>query len=92
VMYDFLIMDRPLIINKTLSKDIYQPEKRFDIKRCGLEFDIEKDDILDIIERSLTTDEFKSAIADVRQNCFYHLDGKATERTVNFIQNILNRE
>jgi len=91
VMYDFLIMDRPLIINKTSSKDVYQPEKRFDIRRCGLEFDIEKDNILDTIECSFTTDEFRSAITEVRHNCFYHLDGKATERTVRFIKDILNR-
>jgi len=88
VMYDFLIMDRPLIINKTLSKDVFLPEDRFNIKRCGFEFNIEKDDILDTIEHSFTTDQFKSHIAEVRQNCFYHLDGRATERAANFILNV----
>jgi hypothetical protein len=88
VMYDFLILDRPLIINKTSSKDVFEPEDRFNIKRCGFEFDLEKDNILDTIERSLITDQFKLAIADVRQSCFYHLDGKATERAADFILNV----
>lgn len=92
VMYDYLIMDRPFIFNKIACKDVFQPSERFNVKRCGLEFDIEKDNILDIIERSFTTDQFKSHIAEVRQNCFYHLDGKATERTVRFIQDIRNRQ
>lgn len=91
VTYDYLIMDRPLIFNKTVSKDVFQPEERFNIKRCGLEFDIAKDNILDIIDRSFTTDEYKSAIAEVRQNCFYHLDGRATERTVRFIREVQSR-
>jgi len=88
VMYDYLIMNRPLIFNKTISRDVFQPEEQFNVKRCGLEFDIEKDNIMEIIDRSFTTDEFKSVIAEVRQNCFYHLDGKATERTVRFIREI----
>jgi hypothetical protein len=37
-------------------------EKRFDIKRCGVEFDIEKDNILAVLEHSFITDEYKAAI------------------------------
>jgi hypothetical protein len=53
-----------------------------------VEFDIEKDDILKVLEHSFMTDEFKPAIAEVRQNCFYHLDGRATKRAADFIREI----
>jgi hypothetical protein len=86
VVYDFLIMDRPLVFNKINSVDVMPSEKRFDIKRCGVEFDIEKDNILAVLEHSFITDEYKPAIAEVRQNCFYHLDGRATERAADFIR------
>lgn len=91
VAYDFLIMDRPLIFNKISSKDVLPAEDKFNIRRCGLEFDIEKDDILKVIEDSFARQDFKATIAEVRNNCFYHLDGKATERAVKFIREIQHK-
>jgi len=88
IMYDFLIMDRPLIFNKINSADVRPAEEKFNIKRCGREFDLSQDNILKVIESSLTNATFKASIAEVRQNCFYFLDGKATERAVNFINSV----
>jgi len=88
VVYDFLIMNRPLVFNKIKSVDVMPSEERFDIKRCGVEFDIEKDNILMVLEHSFITDQFKPAIAEVRQNCFYNLDGQATKRAADFIREI----
>ena len=85
VAYDFLILGRPLIFNKTESPDVITPEYRFNVRRCGYEYDIESEDILDVIEKSFSSDKFKSHIEEVKHNCFYFLDGKSTDRAVEFI-------
>lgn len=91
VAYDFLIMDRPMIFNKTVSEDVLPAEEQFNIRRCGLEFDLEKDDILKTIEQSFLKTEFLAEIAAVRANCFYYLDGRATERAAAFIREQLEK-
>lgn len=89
VSYDFLIMDRPIIFNKIINEDIRPADFPYDNRRCGFQYDIEKDDIKKIIEASFTTNQFKSQIREVRQNCFYFLDGKATDRAIEFINKII---
>jgi CDP-glycerol glycerophosphotransferase (TagB/SpsB family) len=91
VMYDFLITNRPLIMNKNTSPDVSVPEYQFDVRRCGFEYDIEKEEILDVIEKSFTSNKFEQHIKEVCGNSFYFTDGKSTERAENFIQNILNQ-
>ncbi|MDD5765302.1 MAG: CDP-glycerol glycerophosphotransferase family protein [Candidatus Marinimicrobia bacterium] len=92
VLYDFLITGRPIIFNKISSPNVMKSEYRFDIKRCGFEFIIGSQNILNVIEKSLTTDQFQSHIDEVRQNCFYFLDGKSTERAIDFINSVVKKE
>jgi len=89
VSYDFLIMDRPIIFNKLVSEDVRPADYLYDNRRCGFQHDIEKDDIMKLIEASFATDQFKSQIREVRENCFYFLDGKATDRAIEFISKVL---
>jgi len=74
--------------NATISKDVTSVEYKFDFKRYGFEYDLNKDIIHTVRGGIFIMTQCKLYFTEVRRNCFFHLGSKAAKHTANFISSV----
>jgi len=90
VIYEFLIMQRPIIIAKNDFDDAHKMPKEMDIKQNADLFN-EQDDILKMVEDNLNHPRFNEVYKKMVEASFY-VQGSAVQRAVDFINDLRRDE
>ncbi len=87
MLYEYLVTKKPIIVCDTDSKDVSFADDgmsvvhRVDHYRQG-------DDIMNLIQSNFGNREMKLVLNDLLQKCFFHNDGKSTQRCVDFFRSV----
>ncbi len=88
VIYEFLILQRPMIIIDNKFADYHKMPKEMDIRQNADLFD-ENDDIVRIVDENLENPKYNDVYKKMAEASFY-VEGSAVQRAVDFIQDLRN--
>ena len=87
VIYEFLIMEKPIIIAKNDFENRHKMPMEMDIMQNADLFD-EKDNILKMVDDNLDNPRFIDTYRKMTEASFY-VQGSAVQRSVDFINNLM---
>lgn len=87
VIYEFLIMEKPVIIAKTDFDNYHEMPKEMDIMQNADLF-TDGGDILGLVDANLATPRFTETYRQMTRASFY-IDGSAVERAAAFMRNLI---
>lgn len=87
MLYEYLIMRRPIIIIDTKTNEVDMDNDGMSIYHLAEHFR-EGDNILDMIKRNLDDKSIPHDMESLLYKCFYFNDGKSTERCLDFFSDI----
>jgi len=86
VIYEFLILGKPMIIVKNEFTNFHKMPKRLDIMQNVDVYD-ENQDIIELIDSNLLEHKYKETYAAMAEECFY-LNDDSVNRAVKFIERL----
>jgi len=87
ILYEYLITRNPIIVAQTDFDDLHNMPDDMNIMNYTTIYDGSQD-ILQLIENELATQQYKDDYHKLLNNCFYFNDGKSVERALAFIKSI----
>jgi len=86
IMYEFLIMQKPIIIIDVEQELTPMPEE-LDLRPVVDHWD-GRSEILPLVKENIETNKYEEVLHERLHNCFYFNDGKSTDRAIEFLQSI----
>jgi len=87
IMYEFLIMQKPIIIID-VEQELTPMPKSLDLRQVVDHWDGESNDILPLVRENIETNKYSDELHELLHNCFYFNDGKSTERAIKFLKSV----
>ncbi len=87
ILYEYLITRQPIIVIRTDFKDLHHMPDEMNIMNYTTIYDGIQN-IVQLIEEHLASQEYKEDYERLLHNCFYFNDGKSVERAVAFIKSL----
>ena len=87
ILYEYLITQKPIIVAQTDYKELHHMPNQMNIMNYTTIFN-GKQDILKLVEKSLSEQKFKHDYQNLLHNCLYFNDGKSVERAAKFLESI----
>jgi CDP-glycerol glycerophosphotransferase (TagB/SpsB family) len=88
IMYEYLVTSNPIIIVENNYDQLHNMPPELSILDVAKKYNGGSPDICKMINDELENNKTRKIYSDLLNNCFYHNDGKSTERAVDFIKSI----
>ncbi|MEE9466558.1 MAG: CDP-glycerol glycerophosphotransferase family protein [Candidatus Neomarinimicrobiota bacterium] len=87
IAYQSLIFQIPIVLVVADHDQLLLKPAELDLNKVVDHWD-ERTPIKPIVEENLRTNKYRDDLKNMLDNCFYHNDGKATQRAVDFLKSI----